>query len=379
MSRPSCDSQKRPRQDAGGSEQNARAPLPYCERKFLLSFVRNVGAILLKILFHALRITIVVAAVLVLVWWFAMRMPGKNVSKAGPLSPDEVVLREELRANVQKLAGEIGERNMRHYAQLNAAADFIEDSFSQAGLRTRRDSYETGGQPCHNIEAEISGSEQGSPPPIIVIGAHYDSVVGSPGANDNGSGVAAMLALARRFASAKPKQTLRFVAFVNEEPPYFLSGEMGSQVYARRCKERGDKISAMISLETIGYFSDAPNSQRYPSPGLGLFYPNVGNFIGFVSNVHSRVLLRRVIALFRKHAKIPSEGASLPAFIPGVSWSDQWSFWQHGYPAIMVTDTAPFRYPHYHSSNDTPDKLDYDRFTLVVSGMEKVIEDLDKP
>ena len=218
---------------------------------------------LLKILSRALRITIVVAAVLVLLWWFGMRMPGKNVSKAGPLSPDEVVLREELRANVQKLAGEIGERNMWHYAQLNAAADFIEDSFSRAGLRTRRDSYETGGQPCHNIEAEISGSQQGagessSPPQIIVIGAHYDSVFGSPGANDNGSGVAAVLALAQRFASAKPKQTLRFVAFVNEEPPYFLSGEMGSQVYARRCKERGDKISAMISLETIGYFSDAP-------------------------------------------------------------------------------------------------------------------------
>ena len=327
-------------------------------------------------------------------------MPGKNVSRAGLLSPDEVALREELRANVQKLAGEIGERNMWHYAQLNAAADFIEDSFSRGGLRTRRDTYETGGQPCHNIEAEIPGSQQGaasaegtapkaavfpgrrslgeggSPPPIIIIGAHYDSVFGSPGANDNGTGVAAMLALARRFTSAKPKQTLRFVAFVNEEPPYFLSGEMGSQVYARRCKERGDKISAMISLETIGYFSDAPGSQTYPSPGLGLFYPKVGNFIGFVSNVHSRALLRRVIALFRKHAKIPSEGASLPAFIPGVSWSDQWSFWQHGYPAIMITDTAPFRYPYYHSSNDTPDKLDYDRFTLVVSGMDKVIEKL---
>jgi Zn-dependent M28 family amino/carboxypeptidase len=309
-------------------------------------------------------------------------MPGKNVSKAGPLSPDEVALREELRANVQKLAGEIGERNMWHYAALNAAADFIEDSFSRAGLRTRRDSYETGGQLCHNIEAEISAREQGaavaSPPPIIVIGAHYDSVVGSPGANDNGTGVAAVLTLAEQFSSAKPKQTLRFVAFVNEEPPYFLSGEMGSQVYARRCKERGDKISAMISLETIGYFSDAPASQTYPSPGLGLLYPKVGNFIGFVSNVHSRALLRRVIALFRKHAKIPSEGASLPAFIPGVSWSDQWSFWQHGYPAIMVTDTAPFRYPHYHSSNDTPDKLDYDRFALVVSGVEKMIRELVK-
>jgi Zn-dependent M28 family amino/carboxypeptidase len=263
---------------------------------------------------------------------------------------------------------------MWHYAELNAAADFIENSFSRAGLRPRRDSYELRGQACHNIEAEISGAR----PEIILIGAHYDSVFGSPGANDNGSGVAAMLALARRFAGRKTEHTLRFVAFVNEEPPYFLSGEMGSLVYAERCKARGDKISAMISLETIGYFSDAPNSQTYPSPGLGIFYPKVGNFIGFVANVHSRTLLRRVIALFRKHAKIPSEGASLPSFVPGVSWSDQWSFWKHGYPGIMVTDTAPFRYPYYHSANDTPDKLDYDRFTLVVSGMEKVIEDLNK-
>jgi Zn-dependent M28 family amino/carboxypeptidase len=309
-------------------------------------------------------------------------MPGKNVSKAGPLSPDEVALREELRANVQKLAAEIGERNMWHYTQLNTAADFIEDSFSRAGLRTRRDSYEVRGQLCHNIEAEIPGNN----PEIVVIGAHYDSVFGSPGANDNGTGAGAVLALAKRFAreteqspqQRTPNKTLRFVAFVNEEPPYFLSGEMGSQVYARRCKERGDKISAMISLETIGYFSDAPNSQTYPSPGLGLFYPKIGNFIGFVSNVKSRSLLRRVITLFRKNAKIPSEGASLPAFVPGVSWSDQWSFWQQGYPAIMVTDTAPFRYPYYHSSNDTPDKLDYDRFTLVVSGMGKVIQELAK-
>jgi len=211
-------------------------------------------------------------------------MPGKNVSKAESLSLDEIALREELRANVQKLAGEIGERNMWHYAQLNAAAEFIESSFTQAGLRTRRDSYEMRGQRCHNIEAEIPGNR----PEIIVIGAHYDSVFGSPGANDNGSGAAALLALAQRFAAREternparrtPNKTLRFVAFVNEEPPYFLSGEMGSQVYASRCEERGDKISAMISLETIGYFSDAPHSQTYPSPGLGLFYPKVGNFI----------------------------------------------------------------------------------------------------
>jgi hypothetical protein len=327
-----------------------------------------------RLLFGVLRVAGAIVAIFALLWWFGIRMPGKNISKAARLSTDEAALREELRTDVQKLAGEIGERNVWRYVQLNAAADFIEVSFSRAGLHPRRDSYELPGQACHNIEVEIPGVR----PDILLIGAHYDSVFGSPGANDNGSGVAATLALARRFAGKKTEHTLRFVAFVNEEPPYFLSGEMGSLVYAERCKARGDKISGMISLETIGYFSDAPNSQTYPSPGLGIFYPKVGNFIGFVANVHSRALLRRVIGLFRKDAKIPSEGAALPSFVPGVSWSDQWSFWKQGYPGVMVTDTAPFRYPYYHSADDTPDKLDYDRFTLVVSGMEKVIDGLDK-
>ena len=327
-----------------------------------------------RILFRVLRITVAVVAIFALLWWFGVRMPGKNISNTAPLSSAEIELRGELIADVQMLAGQIGERNMARYPQLNAAADFIETSFSRVGLQPRRDSYDFQGRACHNIEAEIRGPR----PEILLIGAHYDSVFGSPGANDNGSGVAAMLALARQFAGKPAQHTLRFVAFVNEEPPYFLTGQMGSSVYAGRCKAHGDRISAMISLETIGYFSDAPHSQTYPAPGLGVFYPSVGNFIGFVSNVPSRNLLRRVIGLFRKHAKIPSEGAALPAFIPGVSWSDQWSFWQHGYPGIMITDTAPFRYPHYHSATDTPDKLDYDRFALVVSGMEKVIEELDK-
>jgi Zn-dependent M28 family amino/carboxypeptidase len=308
-------------------------------------------------------------------------MPGKNISKAAPLSTTEVEMRAELIADVQTIGGQIGERNLTRYPQLNAAADFIEDSFSRAGLHPRRDSYELHGRACHNIEAEIRGAQGAAvskPPAIILVGAHYDSVFGSPGANDNGSGVAAMLALARRFAGKPAQHTLRFVAFVNEEPPYFLSEQMGSFVYASRCKARGDQIRAMISLETIGYFSDASHSQTYPAIGLGAFYPSVGNFIGFVGNVRSCTLLRQVLALFRAEAKIPSEGAALPSFIAGVSWSDQWSFWQHGYPGIMITDTAPFRYPHYHAATDTPDKLDYDRFALVVSGMEKVIEKLDK-
>jgi Peptidase family M28 len=323
-------------------------------------------------LLSGLRVTLAVLLFFFVLWWFGMRMPGKNVSKAATLSAAEIVLRAELVADVQTLAGEIGERNMVHHPQLNAAADFIETSFSRAGLRTRRDTYEVDGRACHNVEAEIRGAQ----PEIVVIGAHYDSVFGSPGANDNGSGVAAMLALARRFAGRPAAQTLRFVAFVNEEPPFFQTEQMGSLVYASRCKARGDQISAMISLETIGYFSDAPGSQTYPSLGIGAFYPTKGNFIGFVGNVRSRGLLRRAVGLFRQQAKLPSEGAALPSFIPGVGWSDQWAFWQHGYPAIMITDTAPFRYPHYHEATDTLDKLDYDRFALVVSGVEKTIESL---
>src|SRR5215813_3660850 len=155
-----------------------------------------------RLLFSVLRVAGAIVAIFALLWWLGMRMPGKNVSKAGPLSPDEVMLREELRAHVQKLAGEIGERNMWHHAQLNAAADFIEDSLSRAGLRTRRDSYDMGGQPCYNIEAEIPGNR----PEIIVIGAHYDSVFVSPGANDNGTGAAATLPLAKRFAARATEQ-----------------------------------------------------------------------------------------------------------------------------------------------------------------------------
>lgn len=323
-----------------------------------------------RLLFSILRIVGALALITLLSWLFMIRMPGTNPPSAAPLSSAEMRLRAELVADVQKLGGDIGERNLSRYSALNDAAAFIEKSFADAGLEPRRDSYQADGKACHNIEVEIRGSS----PEIVLIGAHYDSVLGAPGANDNGSGVAGVLALARRFAGKPTNRTLRFVTFVNEEPPYFQTARMGSLVYAQRCHDRHDPITAMISLETIGYFSDAPHSQIYPSPGLGAFYPTTGNFIGLVGNVQSRALVRRVIKVFRETGKLPAEGAALPPFISGVGWSDHWAFWQQGYRALMVTDTAPFRYPQYHSAQDTPDKLDYDRFALVVSGMQKVTE-----
>lgn len=328
-----------------------------------------------RFLFSGLRIALALGIIFFLAWWLMLRTPGKKISSAAAFSEAEIALRAELVADVQTLAGEIGERNLLRYAQLNAAAEFIEASFSRAGLKPRRISYDLEGKACHNIEAEIPGAR----PEIIVIGAHYDSVFGCPGANDNGSGVAALLALARRFAGKPSGQTLRFVAFVNEEPPFFQTEQMGSFVYAKQCKARGDQIAGMISLETIGFYTDAPRSQNYPAPGLGLAHPTTGNFIGFVGSTGARAFLKRSLDIFRQQGKIPSEGATLPAFIPGVAWSDQWSFWQCGYPAaIMITDTAPFRYPHYHDASDTPEKLEYDRFALVVSGMEKTIAELAK-
>ena len=303
-----------------------------------------------------------------------IRMPGESFrGNAPPLSADEKTLRDELIAHVQKLGGEIGERNLSRYPQLQAAAQYIESELS--GWKVRRDGYEVQGKSCYNVEAELAGASPG----IILVGAHYDSVYGSPGANDNGSGVAALLALAHRLAGRPNEKTLRLVAFVNEEPGYFQTRQMGSFVYASRSREHGDQIEAMISLETIGYFSSQSGSQKYPVAGLALIYPRTGNFIGFVSNVASRSLLRNVIGDFRRAAQIPSEGGALPAMVPGVGWSDQWSFWQHGYPGIMVTDTAPFRYPYYHSAGDTPDKLDYDSMTRVVAGMEKAILHLLNP
>jgi len=322
------------------------------------------------------------AGVLVVCYLVMFRMP--SASFRGPLPPAteaQLALAGELRRDLQILAGDIGERHAFIPRKLEAAAAFIESSLLEAGCDVQRLPFSVhlnlGPNPesdaiCSNLAVEIKGSTR--PEEIIVIGAHYDSIFGSPGANDNGTGVVATLALARMFAGSTPKRTLRFLFFVNEEPPIFQAeGQMGSLVYARQCRQDNDNIIAMIALETMGCYSDEPGSQHYPL-GLGLLYPSQGDFIGFVGNVASRKLVRQTIASFREHARFPSEGAALPGGIPGVCWSDHWSFWQAGYSAIMVTDTAPFRYAHYHEAEDTPDKVDYDRLARVTEGMQHVIK-----
>lgn len=301
-------------------------------------------------------------------------MPG--ASRKGPLPPldaREQAYARELEAHVKALSGDIGERNLQRPEQLERALVHVEGALRSAGHAPRRLGYEVGGRTVYNLEVELRGRVK--PAEIVVVGGHYDSAVGAPAADDNASGVAATIALARAFAGKAPARTLRFVAFVNEEPPHFWTASMGSLVYANECKRKGEAIVAMLSLETMAYFSDAEGSQRYPFP-FDLLYPSTGNFIAFVGNTASRGLTRDAVGVFRRSATIPSEGAAVPGFIPGVGWSDHWSFWQNGYPALMVTDTAPFRNPHYHHATDTPETLDYPRFARVVAGLESVIGEL---
>jgi Zn-dependent M28 family amino/carboxypeptidase len=283
---------------------------------------------------------------------------------------DEPSLEQRLRGHVVTLAGTIGERNVWRPKALHAAADYIRTSFTSAGCVVVPQGYETQGVHCENLEVTLPG--RASNGEIIVVGAHYDTVLGSPGADDNASGVATLIEIACALGPRPLRRTVKLVAFVNEEPPFYFSRQMGSSVYARAARQRGDDVRLMLSLEMLGSYSDAPGSQAYP-PLLRWFYPDRGNFIAFVSNLRSRRALDAVVRAFRSCSDFPAERLASPAFVPGVAWSDQWSFWRAGYRALMVTDTAFYRYAHYHAPSDTPEKIDCARMARVAEGLAKAL------
>src|SRR5215510_8813594 len=220
-----------------------------------------------------------------------IRMPTDTFK--GPLPPltdEQRMLEQDLRFSVEELGDRIGQRNVFRYKQLVEAAAYIRATLTSSGYDVQRHQYQVAGQMYENLEAQIVGAEKSDD--ILLVGAHYDSVQGSPGANDNATGVAALLALARAMANTRPSCTVRFVAFTNEEPPLFQGPHMGSYVYAKRCRERSENIRLMLSLETIGYYSDDPGSQTYPFP-FGLFYPSSANFIAIVSNMKNASWVKR--------------------------------------------------------------------------------------
>ncbi len=285
-------------------------------------------------------------------------------------SPEEQGAAQRLRHHVQTLAGDIGERNVFHPRALAAAETYIRTYWEGLGYAVYEQRYETRGVACANLEIILPGRTW--PERILLVGAHYDSVRGSPGANDNGSGVAVLLELARQWRNREPRHTLRLVAFANEEPPFFLTAYQGSMRYARRARKRGEDIRLMLSLETLGCYRDEPGSQRYP-PLFRFFYPDRANFVALVANWRSRRPMRRLARCFRAVSDFPLEHVTSSAAVPGVGASDHFSFWLRRYRAVMVTDTAYYRYAPYHTAEDTPDKLDYPRLARVALGLSRAL------
>lgn len=271
-----------------------------------------------------------------------------------------------LRQHVVQLAGEIGERNVYRPQALEATQAYLRSCWQEQGYAVEEQAYTTRGVRCANLEVTPARGQHGGR--ILLLGAHYDTVPGSPGANDNATGVATLLELSRRFAIVDLACEMRFVAFANEESPFFLTRDQGSVRYAKRARARRENIRLMISLETMGCYRDGAGSQDYP-PLLRRFFPDRGNFIGFVSNLRSRPALKRLVTAFRAATDFPAEHLATLAIIPGVAWSDHLSFWRRGYRAVMVTDTAFYRYPYYHTAEDTPDKIDYQRLAAVTQGL----------
>jgi Zn-dependent M28 family amino/carboxypeptidase len=269
-----------------------------------------------------------------------------------------------LRAHVGALAGTIGERHVLRPRALSAAADYIVEEWRAQGYAPERETFTANGVDCANLVITRPGPRD----ELLLIGAHYDTVRGSPGADDNASGVAALLELSRAFAALAPERTLRFVAFVNEEPPFCFTEHMGSAVHARAARARGERIALMVSLEMLGYYDGRPGSQRYP-PLFRWFYPDRGNFLGFVGDLRARGPMRRAAAAFRRASALPLETCATFRWVPGVGWSDHAPFWRHGYRAFMATDTAFHRNPYYHTAGDLPPTLDYGRFDAAVGGL----------
>ena len=289
---------------------------------------------------------------------------------------------ERLAADVFTLCTEFPDRNITDWEQLTKAGAWITNRFIRLGYQIEIETLPIpakGEGWTTNTIATLLGTTH--PEEIIVIGAHYDTEINTPGADDNASGVAVMLELARRFANNPQPRTIRFIAFTNEESSNSINTGMGSLTSARNSKDRGENIIAMLSLEMLGYYSDEPNSQTYPFPRemaqqLGLELPTVGNFIAIVARTNDESLVAQLAQSMTQAGTIPVVAAPLPPQIPAIYRSDHANYWLHGYPAAMITDTSEYRTPHYHKMTDTPDTLDYNRMAAVTDALESTVYSL---
>jgi Zn-dependent M28 family amino/carboxypeptidase len=305
--------------------------------------------------------------------YLGIYMPGKSLSSISPLTQSQIESSSRLKEHVFYLAGELGERNYTTVKAYTKAADYIAEVFKSYKLVPYNEEFGDKSE-FKNIIAEHYGTTL--PDEVIVVGAHYDTVMMSSGADDNASGVAVLLEVAKQLKQKQMNRSVRFIAFANGDSPYFLTEKMGSLVHITDADDRNENIISMISLEMLGYYSNVEFSQRYPAP-FSWFYPNKANFVAFVSDFKSNSQLRKSINYFREAKQFPSEGLSVPvAIVRNVQRSDHAAFWRYNIPAFMVTDTGAYRNSGYHNHRDLPETLDYDSMARVTSGLISMIERL---
>jgi len=305
--------------------------------------------------------------------WFAVTQPVMFRRPAGDHRPPVDAAR--LEAHVRMLSETFAPRDEGHPENLDRVAAYLRKEFERANAAAVSEQpYESRGQTYRNVIASFGPRTKD----LIVVGAHYDTAGALPGADDNASGVAGLIELAYLLGKTPPSARVELVAFALEEPPYFRSPLMGSAVHAASLKARGFAVRAMLSLEMIGYFSDQPDSQQYPVSVLKAVYPSRGNFIAVVGKIDQGRVVRRVKQAMMEASPLPVYSITAPRSIPGVDFSDHLNYWNEGYDALMITDTAFYRNPHYHTSTDTPDTLDYRRMASVVQGVHAAVLSLTK-
>ena len=304
--------------------------------------------------------------------WFWVTQPLLSRVKA---SSERTVDPARLQTHVHNLSVELSPRDESHIENLDLVAAYIKNEFSQTTTSVSEQPYRVNDKSYRNVIAQFGPETEER----IVVGAHYDTAGPLPGADDNASGVAGLIELARLLGRQPPPLRVELVAFSLEEPPYFRTTGMGSSVHARSHREKNVRVRAMLNLEMIGYFTDAANTQHFPAGVLGAFYPSSGNFIGVVGRLSDWSLVRRTKAAMRNATPLPVYSINAPNFIPGVDFSDQLNYWHAGYKAAMITDTAFYRNPNYHTARDTEEKLDYKRMAMVVEGVYAAVLELAQP
>lgn len=298
---------------------------------------------------------------------------GKPLEEQGIF--DFSAIKEGLKSDVAFIAG-LGPRNAEDphaYEQLRKCEAWILEKWESQGYVVKLQDVSVGGQQFHNLEIEYPGTL--SPSEIVIISAQYDTEPNSPGANNNGSGMAVLFQLSKLLTNHHPGRTLRLVAFVNEQYPFADTEMMGSYFYAKRSHELKEDIKVMMSMDALGIYRDAPGSQRLPFP-FSLFYPDRGNFLAFIGNLPSRSWMKKVTAGFKKGSSFPIEAGVAPEWVKGVTWSDHRSFYKFGYKGMQITDTGGFRATSHGKSDDTIDKINFDALSRITVGMYSVAVEL---